>query len=113
MTGGRNDAQRIADILRSVSRLEEVLEGGYREFALSWMIQSAVTRELEVIGEAAGEVSSLTRRRHPEIEWEKMRGFSSFAKHEYWRVDPKRLWAAVEEVPALKKKIGKVIPPPD
>jgi uncharacterized protein with HEPN domain len=101
MTGRRNDAQRIADILRSVSRVEEVLESGYQEFAGSWVLQSAVTREFEVIGEAAGEVSSPTRKRHPEIEWEKMRGFSSFVKYEYRRVDPARLWAAVEEMPAL------------
>jgi uncharacterized protein with HEPN domain len=113
MTGRRNDAQRVADILRSVTRMEEVLEGGYPEFAGSWLIQSAVTRELEVIGEAAGEISPLTRKRHSEIEWEKMRGFSSFAKHEHWRVDPMRLWAAVEEMPSLKKKVGLVIPPQD
>jgi uncharacterized protein with HEPN domain len=111
MTVRRNDAQRVADVLRSESRLEEVLEGGYSEFAGSWLFQSAVTRELEVIGEAAGEVSSPTRKGHPEIEWEKMRDFSSFAKHEYWRMDPRRLWAAVEEVPSLKRKIGLVIPP--
>jgi uncharacterized protein with HEPN domain len=72
-----------------------------------------VTRELEVIGEAAGEVSPLTRKRHPEIEWEKTRGFSSFAKHEFWRVDPMRLWKAVEEMPSLKKRIGLVTPPQD
>ena len=113
MTGRRNDPQRLADILRSVSRIEEVLSGGYEPFAGSWMIQSAVIRELEIIGEAAGEVSSSTRRRHPEIEWEKMRGFSSFVKHEYWRVDPKRLWVAVEEMPSLKKRIGSVVPSPD
>jgi uncharacterized protein with HEPN domain len=110
MMGRRNDSQRLADILRSVSRVEEVLIGGYEDFARSWLIQSAVTRELEIIGEAAGEISPSTRKRHPEIEWEKMRGFSSFAKHEYWRVDPRRLWSSVEEMPSLKKRIGSVIP---
>jgi uncharacterized protein with HEPN domain len=111
MTSSRGDAARIADILRAISRVEEILHGGYESFASSWIIQSAVTRELEVIGEAAGAVSTLTRGEHPEVEWNQMRGFSSFAKHEYWRVDPKRLWAAVTEMPSLRKKVGRVMPP--
>jgi uncharacterized protein with HEPN domain len=111
MTSRRGDSVRVADILRAVSRIEEVLRGGYDAFASSWIVESAVIRELEVIGEAAGEISSATRKQYPEIEWRELRGFSSFAKHEYWRVDPKLLWAAVEEMPSLKKKMGRVIPP--
>ena len=69
MTGSRGDAPRLADILRSVGRIEEVLEGGFEDFSGSWMSQSAVIRELEIIGEAAGAVSQPLRKRHPEIEW--------------------------------------------
>ena len=111
MTGGREDALRPSDILRAVARIEEVLASGYDEFADSWMSQSAVIRELEVVGEAAGATSLHLRRRHPEIAWVKMRGFSSFAKHEYWKVDPARVWKAVEEMPDLRRKLGRVNPP--
>ncbi len=110
MTDRRGDALRIADILRSVARIEEVLEAGYQPFSRSWVSQSAVIRELEIIGEAAGQVSSSVRKQHPHIGWEKMRGFSSFAKHEYWRVDPKLLWKAVEEMPSLRNRIVRVRP---
>ena len=110
MTNRRGDALRLADILRSVARIEEVLEAGYEPFSKSWLSQSAVVRELEIVGESAGEVSASVRKRHPEVEWEKLRGFSSFAKHEYWRVDPQLLWKAVEEMPSLRNKIGRVAP---
>jgi len=109
----RGDAARIADILRALSRVEEILRSGYDSYAGSWIFQSAVTRELEIIGEAAGGVSTLTRREHPEIEWNAMRGFSSLARQESWRADPKRLWSTVEEMPALRRKVGRVIPPPE
>jgi len=113
LTTPRADGPRLADILRSVDRIEEVLQEGYERFSGSWRSQSAVIRELEVVGEAAGAVSNGLRKRHPEIEWNLMRGFSSFAKHEYWRVDPQKLWKAVLEMPSLRERIAKVIPEPE
>ncbi len=113
MTGGRADAVRLSDVLRSVERIEEVLGEGYESFSRSWRTQSAVVRELEIVGEAAGAISATVRRRHVEIRWKEMRGFSSFAKHEYWRVDPARLWKAVEEMPALRDQISRIIVRPD
>lgn len=108
MSGRRSDAVRLSDILRSIERLEQVLDAGYESFAGSWISQSAVIRELEVIGEASGAISLALRKEHPEIAWERMRGFSSFAKHEYWRVRAELVWEAVKEMPALRIHIGKV-----
>ena len=112
MTGARSDALRLSDILRSIERLEEVLKAGYEAFAQSWMSQSAVVRELEIIGEAAGEISPALRKQHSDVAWTRMRGFSSFAKHEYWRVGPELVWDAVKEIPALRDRIRKVIVAP-
>jgi uncharacterized protein with HEPN domain len=113
MTGRTSDATRLSDILRSVERLEEVLQQGWDSFAVSWMSQSATVRELEIIGEAAGHLSPSLRAKHPKIRWAQMRDFSSFAKHEYWRVDPKLLWKALAEVPDLKVRLARVIPSRD
>ena len=109
MSEGRGDALRLSDILRSAGRLEEMLAAGFASFTGSWQSQSATIRELEVIGEAAGEVSDALRKRHPEIGWVKMRGFSSFAKHEYWRIKPELVWAAVMEMPALRERISRIV----
>lgn len=89
-------------MLRSQERLEEVRRAGYDSFAASWMSPSAVVRELEMVGEAAGRISSPLRRHHPEVECEKMRRFRSFSKHEYWRIRPELIGNAVIEMPALK-----------
>ena len=103
MSDRRGDALRLSDMLRSVEHLNEVLEEGYEPFAKSWMRQSAVIRELEIIGEAAGALSPEIRKHNPDVGWERMRGFSSFAKHEYWRVRPELVWQAVKEMPALRE----------
>ncbi len=111
MSGGRADAVRLNDILQSVTRLEELLRIGFETFAASRKDQSAAIRELEVIGEAAGHLSSVTRARYPDVEWARMRGFSSFAKHEYWRVNPVLVWKAIGEMPSLRRKLDRVLPP--
>lgn len=109
MTGRRGEELRLGDMLRSVERLQELLSRGSDEFYGSWVSQSAAVRELEILGEAAGEISSSTRLKHPEIEWTRMRGFSSFAKHEYWRLNPKLVWRAIEEMPVLADRIKKAV----
>ncbi len=108
MTGRRGDAIRLADMLRSATRIEEIRTRGYDAFAETWVNQSAVIRELEVLGEAAGLLSPAVRGSHPEVAWAKMRGFGSFAKHEYWRVDPALLWKAVEEMPRLRSELARI-----
>ncbi len=95
-------------MLRSIERLSSILDAGYEAFSESWLSQSAAIRELEILGEAAGRVSGELRRAHPEIEWTRMRGFSSFAKHEYWRVRPQLVWDAIVEMPRLRDRIKNV-----
>ena len=111
MSSRRADAIRLSDILRSAARLEEILHAGYAAFENSWQSQSAAIRELEVIGEAAGHISTTTRERYPGVRWTPMRGFGSLAKHEYWRVNPRLVWNAIGEMPALRLKLSRVLPP--
>jgi uncharacterized protein with HEPN domain len=108
VTGRKRDAVRLSDILRSTERLEEVLRGGYESFSTSWMRQSAVVFEFQRIGDAAADLSAGLRRQHPEVEWEELRGFAAFAKHEYWSVRAELLWSALEEIPSLRRRVGRV-----
>jgi uncharacterized protein with HEPN domain len=84
MSARRPDIIRLADMLRALERIDEIL------------------------GEAAGHVSAATRTKFPEIGWKQMRGFTSFTKHEYWRVDPSLVWRAVEGAPGLRKALAAV-----
>jgi uncharacterized protein with HEPN domain len=112
MTGGRNDALRLSDILRSSERLEEIHRAGFDAFSGSWVSQSAVIRELEIIGEAAGDLSPALRKRHADVRWEQMRGFSSFARHDNLTVKPELVWKALEGMPPLRERIRRILARP-
>lgn len=70
-------------------------KGGKRRFLTSPMVQSAIERQFEVMGEAASRVSVPFRQAHPEIPWRTIIGFRNVLIHGYDGVDPERVWAAV------------------
>lgn len=108
MQDRRGDMLRLADMLESMRKIRTFTKAGREAFLASEISQDAVIRNLEVIGEAAGKVSQGIRQAHPNMPWAKMRGFASFAKHEYWRLDLYNVWAAVEGLPKLEAVAVKV-----
>lgn len=70
----------------------------------------AVTRALEIIGEAARHIPKATRRQHPEIPWEKAIAMRNVVIHEYFGVNLKVIWRTVhEDLPSLYQGISKII----
>lgn len=112
----QGDALRLADIQESVRLLLEIRAAGRDRLRSDSIVKDATICRFEVMGEAAGHVSAAVRTRHSEIPWQKMRGFASFAKHEYWRLDLNEIWDALETMPALEKALARVrvldVPPP-
>ena len=92
----------------SVRLLLDVREFGRDRLSSDSIVRDATIRRLEVIGEAAGHVSEGVRRRYPEIPWRRMHGFSSFAKHEYWRLDLNQIWRILEELPTIDRALARV-----
>ena len=66
------------------------------------MRESAVARQLEIVGEAAKNLSPEFRAAHPEIPWRAMAGMRDVLIHAYRTVDRDAVWSAVTvSVPAL------------
>ncbi len=62
------DAASLVDILEAAKLLQSFLEGVDRDaFETDLLRQSAVTRQIEVIGEAAKRLSGEFRARHPDV----------------------------------------------
>jgi uncharacterized protein with HEPN domain len=75
------------------------------------MRQSAVIRELAVIGEAVKKVSLEFRAAHPEIPWGEMAGMRDILVHDYRGTNLNNVWfAATESVPALIEVLKPLIP---
>src|SRR5690348_6099874 len=66
------------------------------------MLQFALVRALEIIGEAAARLTEPTRAAHPEIPWSAVIGMRNRLVHGYFDVDLEIVWrTAAESLPPL------------
>ena len=102
-----DDATLIGHILtqcRRICRLTEKIS--FEEFLDEPIYQDALIRELEIIGEAAGNLSEEFCETYPQIPVSVMRGLRNVLAHQYFAVDLKTVWTiAQEDVPPLLKMI--------
>jgi len=80
------------------------------EFLSDEMLQAAVIRCVEVVGEAARQVSEDTRRRATGIPWAQIVGMRNILAHDYGAVDLERVYSVVmEEMAELLEHVNKLI----
>jgi uncharacterized protein with HEPN domain len=81
-------------------------ESGRIAFFERPMIQDAVVRNLEVVGEATKQVPKALRERAPELSWSEMAGMRDKLIHDYLGVDLNLVWDVVaSELPATRERI--------
>ena len=75
------------------------------------MLHLALTRAVEVIGEAATRVSDATRKSQPDIPWSQITGTRNRLIHAYDRVNFDILWRIVDdELPPLIAQLEAILP---
>ncbi|MCY2926936.1 MAG: DUF86 domain-containing protein [Planctomycetota bacterium] len=73
-------------------------------------LQLALTRAVEVIGEAAARVSDATRAAWPQVAWKDIVGTRNRLIHGYDRVDLDVLWSIlVNDLPLLVVELEKIL----
>lgn len=100
----------IEDIVDSIKNIEEFSTGLNKEkFSKDKLRQSAIIRQLEIIGEAAKNIPNLFREKHPNIPWKEIAGFRDILSHAYFGVNVERVWNIIEkDLLNLKKNINKI-----
>jgi len=82
------------------------------EFVVNRMMHWAVERRLEILGEAAGQVSNAFQLSHPDIPWKEIKGIRLVLAHRYGDVNLHQLWQTLQrDVPDLLPKLDALIPP--
>ncbi|HEU5318411.1 MAG TPA: DUF86 domain-containing protein, partial [Chloroflexota bacterium] len=80
----------------------------------SKVLQYALVRALQIIGEAARGVTQATRDAHPEIPWSQIVGMRHRLVHDYTRVDTDIVWTVVtKELDSLIRDLERIVPPED
>jgi uncharacterized protein with HEPN domain len=93
----------LKDILDSCRQIRTYLDGMNREtFIADILVQDAVLRRLEIIGEAASRISPDTQSLFPTLPFRSMRGMRNIIAHDYGEVDLEQVWkTAAANVPDL------------
>lgn len=88
----KRDEVYLQHILDAIDRIIAYTEDGKAAFLKNSMMQDAVIRNLEVIGEATKALSRETRRQHRNIPWDDMAGMRDILIHHYMGVDLEIVW---------------------
>lgn len=87
----------LSDMLKAAKLAQAFVEDvDWDAFQLDLMRQSAVTRQLEIIGEAARRISEASQAERPEIPWRQIIGMRNRLVHEYDRVNVITLWNTIQ-----------------
>ena len=102
------DQERLADILEYARLIRRHTASG-RAALDDEVTQAAVTRWLEIIGEAAAAISAELRVDYPEVPWRDLVGMCNILVHAYRRVNLNLVWRAVERLPEIEAQIAAIL----
>ena len=99
------------DILEAIRKIEKYSKNlSLDKLKKDEMIQDAIIRNLEIIGEAVKNIPDAVKDENPEIEWKKISGLRDILIHAYFGIDLEIIWGIIaEKLPPLKKKVMKLI----
>jgi uncharacterized protein with HEPN domain len=89
----------VEDIIEAIDKILKYLDtvDGLAGFLQNEMVIDAVTRNYEIIGEAANQIPKTIKDKYPELPWRQMYGLRNLAAHEYHNIDPQILWEIAED----------------
>jgi uncharacterized protein with HEPN domain len=107
----RNNFLLLNDIIEAISNIEFFLKDITEDqFYADLKTKHAVVRNLEVIGEAANQITSDYKILNPDIEWREAADLRNRIIHEYSGLDYVLLWEIIHlNLPPFKQKILELI----
>lgn len=111
MREGRIHRDFLADMLEALSKAGQFVEGmTYEQFAKDDKTVYAVTRALEIIGEASKRVPAEVREQHKNIPWREISGMRDKLTHDYFGVNLFVVWRTVtEDLPSLESSLRSLL----
>lgn len=80
----RGTLELLEDIADSIHRILDYTKGmSYEKFSRKRVIQDAVVRNFQVLGEAAKQLPAVFRERHKQIPWSKVARFRDKLVHHF------------------------------
>ncbi len=100
----------VRDIYERIKRIKTFVQDGQTAFFQSLLIQDAVMRNFEVIGEAANHLPSDFCQQYPQVPWAEIISFRNLLIHGYDQVSLYRVWEIIEDdLPSLEVQIAAIL----
>lgn len=101
----------LEDILNSISWIENYSSGlNLEEIMENQMVQDAIVRRIEIIGEAVGRLPDNIKKENRTVPWQDIKDMRNKLIHDYGHVDVELVWAVVErELPKLKTSVRDIL----
>ncbi len=108
----RDDRGRLQDILDAVKRIERYAKRGRRVFEEDELVHTWMIHHIQMIGEAASQLSPVFRKTHQQVPWPQIIKMRHVLVHDYLGIDLAEVWAVVErDLPTLKKQVSRLLKP--
>jgi len=106
----RSDLIFVEHILDSIKDIEDSIRNLSKgKFVESKDLKDATIRRIEIIGEAAKNITEGTKKKYPEVEWKKIVGTRDRLIHAYFSVDLDITWDIIKHgIPILKKQVAEI-----
>lgn len=104
------DKSSLIDILNACESIGRFIQSKTKDdFYNDEMIQEAVIRKIEIIGEASNRISDELKNKFPDLPWRKMRDMRNILIHMYDELEI--IWdTAKKDIPRLKDQIETIMP---
>ncbi len=108
----RDDAY-LLDMLLAARKIQKYAQGyNFERFEEDEVLQDAIMRRIQIIGEAARKVSLEFKEAHSEISWPDIIGMRHRLVHDYSQIISEKVWETViKDIPELIDQIEPLIPP--
>ncbi|WP_295650060.1 DUF86 domain-containing protein [uncultured Mucilaginibacter sp.] len=106
----RSDSVYLQDIVQSIDIVFAYLQNKTEfDFVNETLLQDAVIRRFEIIGEASSKISDALKLAHPDVEWRLMKAMRNKLIHEYFGVSANTIYhTATLNLPTLKEQFLKI-----
>ena len=101
----------LQDIIESVEVILGYIENKTEyDFVNDQMLQDAVIRRFEIIGEASTKISEDIKNKNPGVQWRLMKGMRNKLIHEYYGVSAITIYATIRlDLPILKGQLENLV----
>ena len=99
----------LRDVIERIDRILEFTRDGRDKFIDSLLVQDAVLRNFQVIGEAVKHMDDHFRDEHTTVNWRQLTGFRDVLVHEYDRLILSQVWNAIDGLSPIREQIATIL----